>query len=101
MQSLNDSMFDLETIFGTLQFYVHPDFLGRTSLKAVMPVIAPHLSYENLEIVDGQAASIRWYRMTSGHLTDDERNEVHDHLKAYCDLDTLAMVEIYKFLVKL
>ncbi|HKX84689.1 MAG TPA: DUF2779 domain-containing protein [Pyrinomonadaceae bacterium] len=101
LQSLNDSMFDLETIFGTLQLYAHPGFLGRTSLKAVLPVIAPHLSYNDLEIVDGQSASIRWYRMTSGKLTDDERSEIHDHLKAYCDLDTLAMVEIYKFLMKL
>jgi hypothetical protein len=101
LQSLNDSMFDLETIFGSRQLYAHPGFLGRTSLKNVLPVIAPELSYKDMEIGDGQTASIRWYRMASGRLSEQECDETRDHLKAYCDLDTLAMVRIYDFLMTL
>lgn len=100
LQQLNDSMFDLETIFGTRQLYAHPGFFGRSSLKAVLPVVAPHLSYDDMEIGDGQTASIRWYHLATGRLNEDEHRETYAQLKDYCDLDTLAMVEIYNFLMK-
>jgi hypothetical protein len=35
------------------QHYVHPDFRGSTSIKAVMPVLVPQLSYDDLEIKEG------------------------------------------------
>ena len=98
LQNLNQRLFDLEKIF-TQQLYLDANFEGRTSLKKVLPVLVPSLSYENLvDIQDGQQASIAWTQALLE--TKDKRQQIFDNLLKYCKQDTLAMVEIYKFLKK-
>jgi hypothetical protein len=82
---------------------VHPDFKGRTSIKKVLPVLCPHLNYSELGIGDGMTASISWFRAaTWGVAMDDEkRKKIFDDLEKYCELDTLAMVEIFNHLVNI
>jgi hypothetical protein len=66
---------------------------GSYSIKAVLPALVPELSYEDLEISDGDTASNRYATL---HLVK-EREEVKKIRKAlveYCRLDTLAMVKI-------
>ena len=80
--------------------YYHPGFRGSFSLKSVVPVVAPQLSYDELEVADGQMASV-WYGRAISTTDSGERHRVFDNLRAYCAHDTLAMVELHKALVAL
>ncbi|MCC6414083.1 MAG: DUF2779 domain-containing protein [Saprospiraceae bacterium] len=92
---LNNRVYDLMEIFQK-QDYAHPAFKGSYSIKNVLPVLAPHLSYEGLPIHHGMLASIHWHKLATGDLTEAERLQVMDNLRRYCGLDTLAMVEVWR-----
>jgi hypothetical protein len=66
----------------------------------VLPVLVPFLCHENLDVHDGLEAQAVWNLMLN---TKNERgkNEMIEHLKAYCELDTLATLEIHKVLCEL
>jgi len=98
--NINDRVYDLMEIFRK-QLYVHPDFRGSCSIKKVMPVIVPTLSYKDLVIQEGGTASLTWYRMLTDGRSIKEKAETCDHLRKYCELDTLAMVEIWRKLQRL
>lgn len=97
LEALNARVYDLMDIFSK-QFYVHKDFKGSTSIKYVLPVLAPELSYKKLEIQEGGTASQKWNELTTTHITKEERNEIAENLKRYCELDTFAMYAIWKHL---
>lgn len=89
---------DLMDIFKT--GYVDIRFDGSTSIKQVLPVLIPELSYQNLDVKDGGGAMEAWGMMLA--TTDQEKkNEIGSALLEYCKLDTLAMVRIFQFIEKL
>lgn len=94
LNDLNDRMVDLEDAFKTA--YVDARFDGSTSIKKVLPVVCPALSYKDLDVQDGSLAMEAWERMIGAD--GEEANQIADTLLRYCERDTLAMVEIYKFL---
>lgn len=94
---INAQLVDLEKIF-TEQHYVHPRFRGRTSIKAVLPVLCPELSYEGLAIREGATASNEWWRMISPTTSAAQKQEIAQALRAYCTLDTYAMYAIWRVL---
>ena len=100
LTDLNNRIIDLADVF-TSQAYVHPDFKGRTSIKAVLPVLVPELSYKALVIQEGGAASEAWGRMVSGTVRRAEADLLPNDLLAYCALDTRAMVEIWRILIQI
>jgi len=81
--------------------FLHPDFNGSTSIKKVLPVLLPELSYKSLEIQDGTMAMSEWERSIKDVTTKEEREKIRENLLKYCKLDTLAMVEIWKVLKKI
>jgi len=93
--SLNNRMFDLKDIFSQ-RMYVHKDFHGCNSIKDVLPVLVPSLSYKELTIQNGGHATSEWGRMVFEVTDEAEKQVIRDQLLEYCKLDTLAMVEIYK-----
>jgi hypothetical protein len=97
LQSLNSRIYDLMDIFRKL-YYVHPDFRGSCSIKKVLPVLVPSLSYKDLEIQEGGTASLSWYRMLTDGRSEEEKLKTCEAMLAYCKLDTLAMVELFKCL---
>jgi hypothetical protein len=98
---VNAKTVDLMKIFSD-SLYIHRDFKGRTSIKNVMPVLVPSLSYDDLGISGGLTATIKWFRAaTWRNMTDAERQQIFNDLHEYCTLDTLAMVEIYNVLKSL
>jgi hypothetical protein len=97
---VNRKTFDLMKIFSD-RLYNHPGFKGRSSIKKVLPIVVPSLSYADLAISDGMTASISWYHAARGRFDDDECAQLFEHLNAYCHLDTLAMVEIFNVLTGL
>ncbi|MDO8582035.1 MAG: DUF2779 domain-containing protein [bacterium] len=96
-EALNDRMFDLMTIFSE-NSYVDAAFKGSASIKNVLPVIIPALSYKALAIRKGDQAIERWEKMIDPTTSQEEKDEIAKDLLAYCTLDTFAMVEIYRFL---
>lgn len=97
---MNTNMFDLEKLFH--EAYVDYRFLGRTSIKNVLPVLVPELSYKDLSIQDGTMALDTWGRwVQDASLSESERIKIKQDLLDYCNLDTLAMVEIFRVLNRL
>jgi hypothetical protein len=95
---LNDRVVDLADPFQKNWFVDHR-FLGSYSIKKVLPVLVPHLSYKDLGINEGLAAQRKWMQaVLENRFTKDVRQQILDDLEKYCELDTLAMVEIYRFL---
>jgi len=100
MESVNNRVFDLMEIFSK-DLYLDYRFKGSASIKKVLPVLVPELSYKELDIQEGLTASISWYEMIFGEKTEVERNQIYNNLLKYCELDTLAMVKIREVLEKL
>jgi len=96
---MNERMYDLMEIFRK-NYYVDPGFKGSNSIKDVLPVLAPHLSYKDLSIGKGDLASVRWYEIVTGE-DSTGAEQIFADLLEYCKLDTLAMVEIFNVLRKL
>ena len=97
LADLNDRMADLEDVFKA--DYVDARFDGSTSIKKVLPVICPELSYKELDVQDGASAMDAWEKMVSAQ--GEESDQIASALLGYCKLDTFAMVEIYRFLKRL
>jgi hypothetical protein len=97
LEDLNSRIIDLMDIFSN-QHFVHPKFKGKTSIKYVLPVLAPDLSYKVLDIKEGATASNTWDQIVSGELTEEVAKEKIQHLLTYCKLDTYAMYRIWKYL---
>ena len=97
LNDINDRMVDLEDIFK--KDYVDARFDGSTSIKKVLPVVCPHLDYGELEVQDGASAMEAWQRMIGTE--EGEAEVIAEELLRYCELDTFAMVEIFRFLMTL
>jgi uncharacterized protein DUF2779 len=100
LAEVNDRIYDLKDIFAK-QFFVHRDLLGKVSIKRVLPVLAPELSYSSLAIQNGATAALAWRELLSGELSDKEAAELGGNLRAYCALDSYGMVAIWRALVRL
>jgi hypothetical protein len=83
--SLNSRVFDLMDVFSK-QHYIHKDFRGSTSIKAVLPVLCPHLSYKSLKIQDGGAATTRYRDLIFTNMGEEERHELKQALLDYLEL---------------
>ena len=100
LESVNDRIYDLMEIFQK-QFYVHPGFKGKISIKKVLPILVPKLTYAELEIKEGGSAMKAWYEMVFGSGSQMEKHKIADDLRTYCGLDTYAMYAIWKELINL
>ncbi|MDD5301466.1 MAG: DUF2779 domain-containing protein [Elusimicrobia bacterium] len=82
-------------------WYAHPSFLGKYSIKYVMPVLVPDLSYKTLAIQNGAEAMNAYAKLMTADLTPEERAKIKQDLKEYCGTDTLAMVKILAHLYEI
>jgi predicted RecB family nuclease len=79
----------------------HPAFGGSFSLKAVLPALVPEMTYEGMEVPNGQAAGLAWQGMIGGDCSDAERQSKRKALLDYCGQDTLALVKLLERLSSL
>ncbi len=77
--------------------YVDLAFQGSRSIKKVLPVVCPGLSYDNDAVGDGGTAVTAWVEMVET-INEHKRAKLARELKQYCALDTFAMVRIFQFL---
>jgi len=94
LDSLSARMIDLVAVLRR-NFY-HPDFHGSTSLKRTLPVLVPEMSYDNMEIADGDSAMAAFAYLALGKYQAGEAEAVKSRLLEYCKQDTLAMVELHR-----
>jgi hypothetical protein len=100
LQGVNQRIEDLMEVFSNF-WYTDPAFGGSSSIKNVLPVIVPSMSYKGLGIEHGGMAQVRWTRAARGELAPAECDKIYADLVEYCGQDTLAMVKIYEFLTSL
>lgn len=81
-------------------YYCDARFKGSNSLKNVLPVLVPELSYKNLDVQEGGTAMVEYARMIALP-ESEEKQKIKMNLLEYCKLDTLAMVEIHKALCRI
>jgi hypothetical protein len=79
----------------------HPDFHGSFSIKHVLPALVPSLSYEGLDIRNGDMAIARFAGMARGAVSGAEVETTRRQLLEYCKLDTFAMVSLHEVLYHL
>jgi len=92
LEGIRERVVDLNLPFKNFSFY-HPDQTGSASLKIVLPVLTG-LNYEQLEIAEGETASLQYMEEAFGDIADEKRQKIRADLIAYCSLDTYGMVEI-------
>ncbi|MCA9329592.1 DUF2779 domain-containing protein, partial [Candidatus Saccharibacteria bacterium] len=97
MEAINNRVVDLMIPF-KLKWYDDPRFNGSASIKQILPVVCPHLSYKELGIQEGGSAQRLWMEAILDAKRADQKDQILDDLIEYCKLDTHAMVEIYKCL---
>jgi len=97
LNSINDRMYDLMQCFKK-GYYVHKDFKCSASIKKVLPVLVPTLSYKALNIQEGGTASESWLKVADPKIDQSAKDKLAGDMLAYCRLDTLAMVEILEVL---
>jgi CRISPR/Cas system-associated exonuclease Cas4 (RecB family) len=96
LRAITDRIVDFEEILRTN--YYDKRFHGRTSIKKVLPVMIPQMNYNELEIGEGDVALSAFAYMAMGLYDDEKVKETKQNLLKYCEQDTLALVEMHKFL---
>ena len=76
----------------------HPKFHGSFSLKRVLPVLVPDLDYSDLEIRQGDLASLAYAEIMQPDTSPERRQLLRQNLLAYCERDTEAMVRLFETL---
>jgi hypothetical protein len=101
----------VEDLLPIVREYVYdPAFGGSFSLKTVVPVLVPGLSYADLAIADGDTASAVLEGLLFSDASGDscaaqrspeERAQLRSALLAYCERDTWATVQLFEALQSL
>jgi hypothetical protein len=101
LETVERRLFDLQRVVKDNVY--HPDFSGSFSIKEVLPVMVPGLSYEGLAVADGLTASTEIVRLMlhAESMTEEERASLRRDLLAYCERDTWAMVKLNEELRRL
>ena len=97
LDSLSERIVDLEAIIRK-NFY-DPDFHGSTSIKTTLPVLVPEMSYDGMEIADGDSAMAAFAYLAMGKYEAGEAEVIKRQLLKYCEQDTLAMVKLHRKLL--
>jgi len=92
LKQLIKRLVDLKKIIS--ENYYHPDFHGSYSIKDVLPVMVPGLSYDDMEVNNGSDAMAVFAKMARGEYSEVKCDQIKKDLLAYCKLDTLAMVKL-------
>jgi hypothetical protein len=99
LSALEGRLFDIMCV--TKKNFYHPEFCGSYSIKKVLPVLAPELSYDELSAADGDTATTRFARMARGEISREEEIEIRTDLLVYCRMDTYALVRLHECLLSI
>ncbi len=97
MKWIIDRLWDVAVPFQKA-WYMHPAFHGSWSLKSVLPVLIPTMSYAELDIAQGGDASAVYAAAMNGTLVGEKKDKAFKALLEYCTQDTFATVKIFDHL---
>ena len=97
LAALRERLVDLLAIIR--RHYYHPGFRGSFSIKQVLPALVPEMSYEGMDIADGQAAGVAWTQMLACE-DESRRNRIEQALRDYCRMDSRAMHALLEALLR-
>lgn len=89
---------DLETVFRSDMYY-HPAMKGSYSMKAILPSVAPQLTYNDLEVRDGSDAMLLYASLNADTPVDELEKSLRELLD-YCRMDTLGVFYVFEYLRK-
>lgn len=95
---IHDHIVDLMIPFQKKWYYT-PEMKGSYSIKYILPALCPNeeaLDYKQLAVQNGSMAMDIFAKLPT--LSPEEREQVRRDLRAYCHLDTFAMVRIWEVL---
>ena len=92
---MNDRIVDLLPV--AQKFFYCPSQQGSWSIKRVLPAVVPELRYDQLEgVQNGGAAMAAYLGAIDPATTPKRKAEIEAQLRAYCKLDTYAMVRLFQ-----
>ena len=100
LESLNARIEDLMIPFSEMWFF-DKEFFGSASIKKVLPILVPELSYKEMDVSDGLKARRLWIETILEGKHQKRREMIIDDLSKYCTLDTFAMFRIFEVLINL
>lgn len=98
--TINANTYDLKKIVSEW-YYFDPACKGSASIKKVLPVLVPDMSYDGMDIGRWDIAMRALHNLINNTTPENERDQIIKHLLLYCWQDTLAMVRIYEALQKI
>jgi predicted RecB family nuclease len=96
INAIQSRLFDLLPI--VREHTYHPAYAGSYSIKSVLPALVPEMTYDGMEVANGQDAGIAWESLVRGGLDCGECERISKALLDYCGLDTLALVRLLEVL---
>jgi predicted RecB family nuclease len=101
LADVQNRLVDLHPVVRDLVY--HPQFHGSFSLKSVLPALVPELGYDDLEIAEGDLASLylSWLLLEPAKVPPGQGEKLRAALLAYCERDTWAMVKLLERLREL
>ncbi len=95
LQTIMDRVVDLLPI--ARERYYHPSQEGSWSIKKVLPAVVPELSYDDLDgVQDGGLAMEAFSEAIHPDTAPVRKTQIAQQLRAYCQLDTYAMVRLWQ-----
>ncbi len=94
IEAVMNNMRDLAEPFRNRAVYYY-QMNGSYSIKAVLPALVPEMSYDALDIADGNMAMQAFLQMIESP-NASEKEGLRKALLDYCRLDSLGMVKIYE-----
>jgi hypothetical protein len=98
LNAINSRIVDLLIPFRNRALY-KPSQHGSASIKKTLPAFTD-ISYDNMEIGNGTAASGWFMAFMKGILTPEQTEQMRTNLLKYCGQDTFAMVALLRVLEK-
>ena len=99
IESLIENIRDLSLPFKKMDYY-NWQMNGSYSIKEVLPVLVPDMSYKGMAISNGGMAIDAYFAICRSK-DQKEMESIRRNLLEYCKLDTLAMVKILDSLKKM
>jgi len=92
IKAIQSRLFDLLPV--VREHVYHPAFAGSYSIKSVLPALVPDMTYDGMDVANGQDAGLAWESLVRGAANGSEHDRIRKALLEYCGQDTLAMVRL-------
>jgi CRISPR/Cas system-associated exonuclease Cas4 (RecB family) len=96
LEALANRIVDLLPV--TRNHWYHREQRGSWSIKAVLPTITEESGYKALSVADGSAAQVAYLEASRPDCDPERKEQIARDLRAYCLLDTRAMVALLQHL---